>query len=207
MEDGPQSERETLKDDLRNVFEEARMVLPGIQALIGFQTMAVFNQRFSTMPDEVKSAYLVALGLLILGMGLLMTPAAYHRLAERGMVSLRMINLTSTLITDGMVPLMLAFAIDVYVVAVAALGNSTVGIYGAVGTVVFLTGLWFVFPLAKKRRAPRWSYKARCEISERRVSASPSSWPPSEIPTDTISISSNCRMREIIDRKVVLSSL
>lgn len=155
MEDAPQSERESLKDDLRNVLEEARMVLPGIQALIGFQTMAVFNQRFAAMSDEVKSAYLVALGLLILGMGLLMTPAAYHRLAERGMVSLRMINLSSILITAGMVPLMLAFAIDVYVVAVAAIGNGSVGIYGAVGTVVFLTGLWFVFPLAKKRRAQR----------------------------------------------------
>lgn len=149
------SEKESLKDDLRNVLEEARMVLPGIQALIGFQTMAVFNQRFAVMPDEVKSAYLVALGLLILGMGLLMTPAAYHRLAERGQVSLRMINLSSTLITAGMMPLMLAFAIDVYVVAIAAIGNRTVGVCAAAATVVFLTGLWFVFPLAKKRRAQR----------------------------------------------------
>lgn len=140
-DNGQQSEQESLKDDLRNVFEEARMVLPGIQALIGFQTMAVFNQRFAVMPDEVKSAYLAALGLLILGMGLLMTPAAYHRLAERGMASLRMINLSSTLITTGMIPLMLAFAIDVYVVAIAAIGNSTIGACGAVGTIVFLSGL------------------------------------------------------------------
>ncbi|HEU4376838.1 MAG TPA: DUF6328 family protein [Telluria sp.] len=155
MEDLPQSERESLKDDLRNVLEEARMVLPGIQALIGFQTMAVFNQRFADLSEEVKSAYLVALGLLILGMGLLMTPAAYHRLAERGMVSLRMINLSSILITAGMVPLMLAFAIDVYVVAVAAIGNSIVGLCGALATAIFLTGLWFAFPLAKKRHAKR----------------------------------------------------
>ena len=154
-DNGRQDEKESLRDDLRNVLEEARMVLPGIQALIGFQTMAVFNQRFAAMPDEVKSAYLVALGLLILGMGLLMTPAAYHRLAERGQVSLRMINLSSILITAGMVPLMLAFAIDVYVVAVAAIDNSTVGAGAAVATVVFLTGLWFVFPLAKKRPAQR----------------------------------------------------
>lgn len=140
---------------MRNVLEEARMVLPGIQALIGFQTMAVFNQRFANMPDEVKSSYLVALGLLILGMGLLMTPAAYHRLAERGQVSLRMINLSSTLITAGMVPLMLAFAIDVYVVTVAAIGNGTIASIGALATVAFLTGLWFLFPLAKKRRPNR----------------------------------------------------
>lgn len=155
MENEAQSERESLKDDMRNVLEEARMVLPGIQALIGFQTMAVFNQRFGNMPDEVKTAYLVALGLLILGMGLLMTPAAYHRLAERGQVSLRMINLCSTLITTGMVPLMLAFAIDVYVVTVAAIGNNTIASIGAAATVAFLTGLWFLFPLVKKRRSSR----------------------------------------------------
>lgn len=155
METAALSEKESLKDDMRNVLEEARMVLPGIQALIGFQTMAVFNQRFANMPDEVKSSYLVALGLLILGMGLLMTPAAYHRLAERGQVSLRMINLSSTLITAGMVPLMLAFAIDVYVVTVAAIGNGTIASIGALATVAFLTGLWFLFPLAKKRRPNR----------------------------------------------------
>lgn len=155
MENEPQSERESLRDDMRNVLEEARMVLPGIQALIGFQTMAVFNQRFGNMPDEVKTAYLVALGLLILGMGLLMTPAAYHRLAERGLVSLRMINLSSTLITTGMVPLMLAFAIDVYVVTVAAIGNNAIAAIGAAATVGFLTGLWFLFPLLKKRRSSR----------------------------------------------------
>jgi hypothetical protein len=30
----------------RDAIEEARMVLPGIQALFGFQLIAVFNERF-----------------------------------------------------------------------------------------------------------------------------------------------------------------
>jgi hypothetical protein len=150
---GPEIEQESLKDDMRNVLEEARMVLPGIQALFGFQTMAVFNQRFVEMPLGVEEAYLVALGLLIVAIGLLMTPAAYHRLAERGMVSRRMINLSSTLITTGMVPLMFAFAIDVYVVCVAAIDNHVVGAAAAVATAIFLGCLWFAFPLIRKRRA------------------------------------------------------
>jgi Family of unknown function (DUF6328) len=33
----------------REAIEEARMVLPGIQALFGFQLMAVFNQRFNEL--------------------------------------------------------------------------------------------------------------------------------------------------------------
>lgn len=151
----PQTEQESLKDDMRNVIEEARMVLPGIQALFGFQTMAVFSERFAEMPLGVEEAYLVALGLLIVSIALLMTPAAYHRLAERGMVSRRMINLSSVLITAGMVPLMFAFAIDVYVVCIAAIDNHAVGVAAGLATALFLGCLWFAYPLLRKRRAGR----------------------------------------------------
>jgi hypothetical protein len=35
-----------LKDEATRLIEEARMVLPGLQALLGFQLIAVFNERF-----------------------------------------------------------------------------------------------------------------------------------------------------------------
>ena len=38
--------RESLKEQARSTHEEARMVLPGIQALFGFQLIAVFNRPF-----------------------------------------------------------------------------------------------------------------------------------------------------------------
>ena len=141
----------TLAEAARSLLDECRMILPGIQALIGFQTMAVFNTRFEDLPVTIQQAYLVALGLLILGMGLLMTPAAYHRLAERGKVSRKMIDLSSRFITTGMVPLMLAFAIDAYVVTTAAIDNRTAAAIGAIATVIILGGLWFLFPLTRKR--------------------------------------------------------
>jgi cobalamin synthase len=142
-------EKESLKDEMTSVIEEARMVIPGIQALFGFQTMAVFNNRFEDLPDSGRWAYLAALGFLTLAMGLLMAPAAYHRLAERGQVSRRMIDLSSNLITAGMIPLMLAFAIDVYVVILAAVDNTTLGVYSGIATVCVLAGFWFLFPWAK----------------------------------------------------------
>lgn len=147
-----QEELESLKDEMRNVIEEARMVLPGIQALFGFQTMAVFNNRFEDIADSSKFVYLVALALLVLAIGLLMAPAAYNRLAERGRVSRKMINLSSNLITTGMVPLMLAFALDVYVVVIAAFDRPQAAIYAGVATAFFLAGLWFAMPLAIKKR-------------------------------------------------------
>jgi hypothetical protein len=151
-ESGPEVEQETLKDAMRNVIEEARVIIPGIQALFGFQTMAVFNKRFDDLPAEIKAAYLVALGLLVIAIGLLMTPAAYHRLAEPGQVSRTMIDRSSSLITAGLVPLMFALPIDVYVVVVAAIDNGAIGLWAAAATFIFLAGLWFGFPLSQKRQ-------------------------------------------------------
>jgi hypothetical protein len=65
-------ERDSLKDEMRTVVEEARMVIPGVQALFGFQTMAVFNNRFGDLPTSGLMAYLAGLGLLALAIGLLM---------------------------------------------------------------------------------------------------------------------------------------
>jgi hypothetical protein len=145
-------QRVSLKDEMSNVLEEARMVIPGVQALFGFQTMAVFNQRFQDLPPSGVTAYLVGLGQLALSIALLMAPAAYHRIAERGCVSRRMITLASRLITAGLVPLMLGIAIDIYVVALAATDDARLALYGAIISLVLFTLLWFAFPLAMRRK-------------------------------------------------------
>jgi hypothetical protein len=39
-----QIHRETPEEAIAHITDEARMVLPGVQALLGFELMAVFNQ-------------------------------------------------------------------------------------------------------------------------------------------------------------------
>ena len=146
------AERESLKDEMRNILEEARMVIPGIQALFGFQTMAVFNQRFEELPHSAVTVYLLGLGLIALSIALLMTPAAYHRIAERGQVSRKMIVLASRLITAGLVPVMFGIALDIYVVCMAAVQDGRLGIAGALAALCVFTLLWFAYPLACRRR-------------------------------------------------------
>src|SRR5438874_12226699 len=85
--------------------EEARMVLPGIQALFGFQLVAVFNARFDELSTALQAIHLVALVAAAISMSLVMTPAAYHRLAERGRISSRFTELASWLIASAMGPL------------------------------------------------------------------------------------------------------
>lgn len=49
----PTRQKETLKEELSNILVEARMALPGMQGLFGFQTIAVFNTRFVELPTEL----------------------------------------------------------------------------------------------------------------------------------------------------------
>ncbi|TAJ97366.1 MAG: hypothetical protein EPO10_22960 [Reyranella sp.] len=44
-----QEHRESLEEEATHATDEARMVLPGVQAIMGFQLIAVFNQRFETL--------------------------------------------------------------------------------------------------------------------------------------------------------------
>src|SRR5947207_15682507 len=101
-----------------HILEECRMVLPGIQALFGFQLIAVFNQGFGEKLSHVEQLLeLVAIVVTFLAMALVMTPAALHRQAEPNQVSERFVWLASNMVLAGMFPLALAVGLDAYLVA------------------------------------------------------------------------------------------
>src|SRR5438105_4430263 len=100
----------------QETIDEARMVLPGIQALFGFQLIATFNERFRQLPNSEQCLHYAALVLVAIAIALIMTPAAYHRLVEQNSVSSFFIRLASGLIAAAMVPLMMAIAFEVYIV-------------------------------------------------------------------------------------------
>jgi hypothetical protein len=144
-------EKDSLKDEMRNVLEEARMVIPGVQALFGFQTMAVFNNRFEDLSRAGVTAYLLGLAMLAVSIALLMAPASFHRMSERGQVSRDLIELASRLLTWGMAPLALGLALDIYVVLLAALDEERIAAAGGLAALALFALLWFVLPAARHR--------------------------------------------------------
>lgn len=146
---------ETLKEEKANLVEEARMLLPGVQALFGFQTIAVFNDRFAELPHAAKNTHLLALGLVVLAMALVIAPAAFHRIAEPGCVSRRVIRLSSQLITGALAPLSCGIALDMYVVIYLASGSEPASLAGSLAALVFLLVVWYAFPMAARSRALR----------------------------------------------------
>jgi hypothetical protein len=136
----------------QEVIEEARIVLPGIQALFGFQLFAVFNERFHSLPGLHYAAFI----LVGIAIAVIMTPAAYHRMVEQTTVSEFFVRLASWFIAAAMVPLMTAIALESYVVGVVLLGRGSVSIGLSALLLCLFAGLWFALPLAMRRK-PRQS--------------------------------------------------
>ena len=144
-------EENSQKDQLRSVLEEARMVLPGIQALFGFQTVAVFNQRFEKLAIATQMTHLVALFAIVLAIALAMMPAAWHRIVEPDRVSHTTVTISSKLISAALFPLTVGLTLDIYVVVLAVTGSAYASIASATAVFFLLSGLWFVIPLLHRR--------------------------------------------------------
>lgn len=144
--------RETLEEEATHATDEARMVLPGVQAVLGFQLVAVFNQRFELFSPAEQLVHLAAFVLVALAMGLMMTPAAYHRQVERGSVSRRFVDLSSTLLTVAMIPLIAGICLDTYLIAQLILAERLLAAAVAGVVALVLASLWFVLPAFCRRR-------------------------------------------------------
>jgi len=127
------------------------MVLPGIQALFGFQLIAVFNQGFGEKLSHVQQVvHLVALVLTVIATVLVMTPAAVHRQAEPKEVSERFVWLSSNILLAAMYPLAVAVALDVYVVTSIIAQSDTAGAALAVVLLIVFVALWIFIPWREK---------------------------------------------------------
>jgi|SRR5215203_5399819 len=141
------SEQTDLPTSVSNMLEEARMLLPGAQALFGFQLIVVFDQSFGErLSIAEQHLHLAATVLTAIAIGLLMAPAAYHRQAEPQSVSLHFLGMASRQITWGTVPLAIALCLEIYLIATLIATNPLVTI-AVTGVVVVIFGaLWYVQP-------------------------------------------------------------
>jgi hypothetical protein len=152
----PREEAQSLKDAVQQTLEEARMVLPGIQALFGFQLIAVFNDGFAQRLDAVEQAlHLAAIALVAVAVALIMTPAAYHRQAQPRRIDERFLALASNFVAAALAPLAVGLALDLYLVARIVLDRPWIAASVAAVLFALLAGLWFVYPRWRSKRGSR----------------------------------------------------
>ena len=147
-----ESEKLKLSAAASTLRDECRMVLPGVQAIFGFQLIAVFQQRFESLDLAYQCVHLAALMLVALSSALLMTPAAYHRANGAHHVSDRFVRVSSRLLMIALAPLAAGLALDIFLLGKLVLERDAIAALLAAAVFGAMVFMWYVFPRAAASR-------------------------------------------------------
>src|SRR5512143_3511748 len=136
-----------LGDAVSAVLDECRMILPGLQALFGFQLIAVFNQGFDEkLTPAEQQIHLLALALVAVAGALVMTPAAYHRQTAPRHASEGFIHMAGRLLLLAMIPMIIGIGLDFYLIARIILKDSLLSLILALLLMAFFAAAWYLLP-------------------------------------------------------------
>jgi hypothetical protein len=142
-----------LHDKIDYALTEVRVMLPGAQALLGFQLLVILTKSFETVPGHARTAHFLALACVASAIVLLIAPAAIHRIAFAGDDDERFLRLASRIITLALIPLSLGIATELYVATTRLLPGSSAPLWTASIGLCCLLGLWYAVPFALRRSA------------------------------------------------------
>ena len=100
------------------VLDESRMILPGIQALFGFQLIAVFSTTFTEKLNVFEQRlHLLAIVLVVLATMIILTQAMFHRQTSEKEVAEEFIRIASRLLLISMFPIVASISIEFYLIS------------------------------------------------------------------------------------------
>jgi len=142
-----------LGEKIKTLMTETRVILPGAQALLGFQFIAFLSDGFLKLPRESQLVHFAALACVTLATILLIAPAAFHRVVAQGEDREDVDRVGSALMLAALPPLALGVCGDFYIVARKVGGDGAFAIAAALVALAVFLGLWLVYPvLARTRR-------------------------------------------------------
>lgn len=138
--------------NMLELLQELRVAQTGVQILFAFLLSLSFTERFGRIDQTQRWTYVVTLLLSVLTAGLLVAPAAAHRVTFRRGVKAETVQLGHRLFSLGLIALALTLTGAVMLVLDVAVGRAFAVPTAAV-CVVSLLGLWFLLPIPLLRRA------------------------------------------------------
>ena len=145
---------QSLSDKVTAALQEVRILILGSQILLGFQFNAVFQPKFSQLPEATRALDCVAYGLMLSAAILFLLPGSFHRLAEGGDDTLRLQRLTTSVAAIAMLPFGICLGIDEYIVAAKILGEPLAVAAGLLLAAAAFAA-WYVIELIRRERKPR----------------------------------------------------
>jgi hypothetical protein len=146
---GKQNESaEDPENDLGELLEETRILLPGSEVLVAFLISLPFTNQFAELTNLQRGVYLATFFSAMAALICFVMPAAYHRLArpirQKGAFKV----LANRLLIVGLIPLSLSLPLATYLVTSLAATNTIAIVVSAV-VLLLIGALWWVLPLIR----------------------------------------------------------
>lgn len=137
--------------EVKELLEELRIGLPGVQILFAFLLTVPFTQRFRETTDLQRDVFVATLITAAVASALLIGPAAYHRMWYPHENAARLVRVATWMARGGLAALALAMSGGVFVVIDMILPHvAAAGISG--GLLLLMATLWFVMPMTERMR-------------------------------------------------------
>ena len=137
-------------EDLSDLLQELRVLLPGVQVLTAFLIILPFSGGFAKIQRAEQWVYVATFACSIVSLVLFTAPAAQHRLERPLRNRTRFKTDATRLMVLGLAPLSVALTLATHLVVSAVVGGRVANILAAtVAGVVLLT--WWLIPLAHRR--------------------------------------------------------
>ena len=143
----------SLETQVEQLLTEARVIIPGAQALLGFQLTVTLTQAFAQLAAVAKIAHACALCCIGLAVILLMAPASVHRIAFSGQDDPAFLRIGSIFVVAAPLPLALGIALDAYVAGGRAFQSGIGALVLAACSLLALLGVWYGYPLWRRARS------------------------------------------------------
>jgi hypothetical protein len=147
-----------VKAKIEEMLTEARVLIPGAQALLGFQLIAILTKAFGELPPTYQYIHVAGFCSTSVAAMVLMTPAAVHRLAYDGEDDPQFYRIGARLVVFGALPMALGIAADVAVVFYKISADAAVAATAGVSSLLLLISLWYVVPLRVRQARARQTH-------------------------------------------------
>ncbi len=137
--------KEQVDRELKELLEELRIIVPGVQLLGGFLLAVAFQSRFGQLSKTDLAVYFVAFLASSVATVLFLAPAAQHRILWRRPKKETFLRTASVLTFLGSIALAVSLAAVVYVITNVVYG-SVAALATALGFAVLALAAWYLLP-------------------------------------------------------------
>ena len=140
----------SLAEKTKTALDELRMLMLGTQILLGFQFQAPLQNDFETLTTHQKTIEVSVLCIMVVVIGLQITPSARHRIVEPGEATAAINRFITKIALATLFPFCVARAFDLYIAGARVAGLWLGILFGLAGFCIAL-GFWYG-PLAVRHK-------------------------------------------------------